>query len=664
MKEKIIEFFKKNIILIVFVLFSILFEILGICYIGGEPYMTKPLYYLSLLFLIVSSLYLVKNNVIRVVVTSLVLVLQLAANVGFVYLYDSNGTFFEWAMMNQRDDAFGTIEELSLRWSMLILLSILFIIYLVGTILLVKYNGEKIRKTGFKSLEKLSAVAMVVVCAFSLLSIPVIDATRYSKLSYIDRYLYGETVNKYQQLGMTSNAVYEFLNGTISNALVNNYNEEGIEEFIYGDQSKLLQTSEYFGISKGNNLVYILIESFEWYAFLEKCTPEQSAVLYPNLNKFLNSSIYADSFYAREKTDTAEMLSIIGSNPTNGYINYDFYKNDFSWSLPNLFRNSVESNGNSIKQIKSFHQNDGDFYNRNSLHKNMGFEELVDVKDMARYGIVNSWDEGAFKGERTLDSETITKMKDEMFPLTEENEQYMTFWITFVMHGYYKERENFKAAGYYDKMDSIGAYPEGNTKANYLRTYAAAVMDFDKALGIMMDKLEENGQLDNTTIVMFADHNTYYNNLSYYAKGIEERYNSELYRIPFMIYDNKLVDQYIENEGTNVISKFTTTSDILPTVLDIFGINGYKNLYYGTSMFIKDVESIIFSRAYGIFVTDKIIGYSADSFIYKVKDFTDEDKDDFIKRAKILLEKQKYLDKIYNTNYFKNNKLEKIEINQ
>ena len=59
-------------------------------------------------------------------------------------------------------------------------------------------------------------------------------------------------------------------------------------------------------------------------------------------------------------------------------------------------------------------------------------------------------------------------------------------------------------------------------------------------------------------------------------------------------------------------------------------------------MFIKDVESIIFSRAYGIFVTDKIIGYSADSFIYKIKGFTNDDKEDFVRRAKILLNKQKY----------------------
>ena len=73
---------------------------------------------------------------IKVIVTSILLIAQMVANVGFIYLYDSNGTFFEWAMMNQRDDAFGTIEELSLRWSMLILLIVLFGLYIVGMILI------------------------------------------------------------------------------------------------------------------------------------------------------------------------------------------------------------------------------------------------------------------------------------------------------------------------------------------------------------------------------------------------------------------------------------------------------------------------------------------------------------------------------------------------
>lgn len=653
MKSRFKEFCKKNILVFVYAVLAISFELVSIAFIGCYPFLTKPLYAALIFGILLSVLFLMRNTKMKAIFSCIFLTLQLVLDIGFVYLYDSNGTFFEWAMMNQRDDAFGTIEDLSLRWGLVATLCILLVGFIILTIILFKKVYKQDYK--YKATKPTRAVIGVLlsVCALFMVLNPVINGINDSKLSYIDRFLYGEGDNKYQQLGITANAVYEFFNGTVVNSAID-YDLDGLEEFLFEGDDIYLNTSEYFGISKGNNLVYILVESFEWYAFLYNCTREQSLELYPNLNKFLGNSIYADSFYSREKTDTAEMLALLGSNPSNKYINYDFPTNSYPWSLPNMFRESVEASGNTVKQIMSFHQNTGSFYNRNELHESLGFDELIDIEDMAEYGVSNTWDEGSFVGERTRDSEVIEKMRDVMFPKTEAGEQYMTFWITFSMHGYYNERETFKEMGYYDKLDEVGAYPAGNgVKADYLRTYAAAVMDLDRAVGLMMEKIEANGQLDNTTIVMFADHNTYYNNLSYYAKDIEERYNSELYRIPFMIYDTKLKAAYEENEGTNVISKFTTTSDMLPTIFDMFGIKGYKNLYFGTSMFVDGIESIIFSRAYGIFVTDKLICYSVKNLLYTSEGFTDEDLADFEARAKIHLEKLEYLDKIYYNNYFK-----------
>lgn len=653
MKSRFKEFCKKNILVFVYAVLAISFELVSIAFIGCYPFLTKPLYAALIFGILLSVLFLMRNTIMKAIFSCIFLTLQLVLDIGFVYLYDSNGTFFEWAMMNQRDDAFGTIEDLSLRWGLVATLCILLVGFIILTIILFKKVYKQDYK--YKATKPTRAVIGVLlsVCALFMVLNPVINGINDSKLSYIDRFLYGEGDNKYQQLGITANAVYEFFNGTVVNSAID-YDLDGLEEFLFEGDDIYLNTSEYFGISKGNNLVYILVESFEWYAFLYNCTREQSLELYPNLNKFLGNSIYADSFYSREKTDTAEMLALLGSNPSNKYINYDFPTNSYPWSLPNMFRESVEASGNTVKQIMSFHQNTGSFYNRNELHESLGFDELIDIEDMAEYGVSNTWDEGSFVGERTRDSEVIEKMRDVMFPKTEAGEQYMTFWITFSMHGYYNERETFKEMGYYDKLDEVGAYPAGNgVKADYLRTYAAAVMDLDRAVGLMMEKLEANGQLDNTTIVMFADHNTYYNNLSYYAKDIEERYNSELYRIPFMIYDTKLKAAYEENEGTNVISKFTTTSDMLPTILDMFGIKGYKNLYFGTSMFVDGIESIIFSRAYGIFVTDKLICYSVKNLLYTSEGFTDEDLADFEARAKIHLEKLEYLDKVYYNDYFK-----------
>jgi len=110
---------------------------------------------------------------------------------------------------------------------------------------------------------------------------------------------------------------------------------------------------------------------------------------------------------------------------------------------------------------------------------------------------------------------------------------------------------------------------------------------------------------------------------------IKEKYNSELYHIPMMIYDKKLTDKYVSENGTNKIEKFTTTSDIVPTVLDIFGLDGWKNLYFGSTIFNHESESIVFSRNYGIFISDNFVGYSLNSLKYKSKDFTKEDKKDY-----------------------------------
>jgi len=655
MKEKFKEFSKYNIIVYAYIFLAIFFELISICFIGCKFYLTKPLYSISVLLVMLSILFLVNSTKIKAIISSVLLMIQIVMNVGFIFLFDSNGTFFEWAMLSQRNDAFAILEKLSLRWGLVALLLSCYVVFIVGIILLHIFLYKE-KKQAYKT-SKLSKIIMscfLAVVSLSTVLTPIISAIANRDLSYEEKYLYGPKVNKYQQMGISSNAFYEFFNGTIAN-LALKVDDKGIEEFIENDGDKYLETSLYHGISSKNNLVYIMVESFEWYVFLQNCTKEQSLKLFPNLNKFLNESVYANNFYSREKTDTAELLALIGSNPTNKYTNYDFPRNTFSWSLPNMFREGVEKNNGEVKQINAFHNNTGSFYNRHILNKSLGFDEFYSIEKMKEYGVSGEWsDVEDWGGEKNLDSVAVEKMQDVMFPRTSAGEQYMSYFLTFVMHGFYGERQSFKDLGYYDLLDSVGAYPKGiSVDDDYLRNYAACVMDFDKAVGTMMNRLEENGDLDNTTIVMFADHNTYYNDLSRYEKKVKERYNSELYRVPFMIYDQKLVKEYEKNEGTREITKFTTTSDIIPTVLDLFGIQGLKNLYYGTSMFVDDVESVIFSRSYAVFVTDKLVCYSANGLMYTVPGFTKDDLKDFENRAKILLKKQEFLDKIYYNDYFK-----------
>lgn len=672
-------FLKDNIVVWVWMCISIFIELFSITFANCAPYLTSPFYALLLLIMCAVILTLIKNQIAKSIVATVFIIAQIAMCVGFIYMYESNGTFFDFSMINMRDDARGTIEDLTfnaLQLWVLVPLAICFVGFVVAYI--VYRNKKGIKSESLSKNYKIVSGIVTGVLVAVLVIVPVYSGYVSSKQSYVE-ILYNQNYSKYQTVGITGNAVSEVLGGMFANK-VDTSDIDKLDEYLYGAEGSnqadyLLKTSTYNGISRGNNLIMLMVESFDWYP-LTWYDAETTKKLYPNITKLFGESLVLNNFYAREKTDTSENNAILGSNPTGKYMNYDFAENSYPYSLPNMFK---EANSNAV--VNAFHQNDETFYNRYKSHKSLGFEKFYGIESMKDFGVVNTFDEYDWgKGERTKDSETVKHMVQTMCPT---DKQFFTYYLTFSMHGYYVEREGFKdftyvdadgveyENGYYGYLDALGVFPESDVKkANYLRTYAACVLDFDVALGYLLDYLEENNLLDTTTIVLYGDHNTYYNNLSYYAKGITETYNSELYRIPCIIYDKDLVTAYKANVGesgySNVIgndgssagkcltlSKFTTTIDLIPTVLDLFGIKGWKNLYMGSSIFTEE-ESIIFSRAYGIFVTDKLVCYSINNLLYTCEGFTEEDKQDFIARAKVNLTKQEYIDKIFYSNYFKN----------
>ena len=667
-------FLKNNIYVFMWLGFAVFMELFSITFTDCKPYLSSPLYFLLILFSFCLILFLVPNRIAKIVIVSLLMIGQTALCVGFIYLYESNGTFFDFSMINMRDDAFGTIEDLSLNWvhfGISLGVLVLFVGVMIGLeVYFRKHHAQKFKE---KKQFKISVGVVTALALVCLTIIPVFDGVIQGQNSY-QNMLFNNNSSVYQQKGITANAVYEMLSGSLANKV--KYDDlTPVDEALSEENENLyLETSQFHGISEGNNLIMLMVESFDWYPFTLYYDAETINEIYPNITKFMQNGIVLNQYYSREKTDTSENNALLGSNPTGKYVNYDFENNQYPYSLVNMFKNKYPD-----AVANAFHQNTGSFYNRKVLFESYGFDYFYDIDDMADFGVTNEWNEDSFKGERTKDSETMLHMVETMFPT---DQQFLTYWLTFSMHGYYVERENFRnfvyvdqygveyENGYYGYLDAKGVFPESEEKkANYLRTYAAAVKDFDEALGIMMDYLEENNLLENTTIVMYADHNTYYNNLAKYAKGIDETYNSELYRIPAIIYDQKLYDAYKDYAGEDAmqvvygtdnnedykcltVSKFTNTIDLIPTVFDIFGIKGYNDLYPGTSIFIEDVESIIYSRAYGIFVTDKLICYSADSLLYTCEGFTEEDRQDFIERAEEYLRIKEITDLVFYSDYF------------
>ena len=113
-----------------------------------------------------------------------------------------------------------------------------------------------------------------------------------------------------------------------------------------------------------------------------------------------------------------------------------------------------------------------------------------------------------------------------------------------------------------------------------IKAYIATQIELDKALERLVNKLEEAGKLDNTVIVLLADHYPYalstnsINSYSSYKRdGVVEICHNSL-----IIWNNKM-------EETR-ITKPCMSCDVLPTVLNLFGIKYDSRILTG-----KDILS-------------------------------------------------------------------------
>lgn len=644
--KKVKEWLWENRIVTTYFVFSILIELLGVFSVEGNPLISNPLIGVGLLFLVCGIVLNMKSNVKRFVVCSILLAIQAVADLAFAVLYDMTGQYFDYGMLNLRNDAFGILESIPMNFITFysaLFFCVFFIIFAKRTI-----KRAKTTQFGIKA-----RIVYITVClaGFGMMSIVLYN----NNSTQVDRYekmLTSRHGSNYSTYGIIGNTVNEFAKGLIFTEPVL-LPEEQIDSFIYEKESV---PTEMFGISKDNNVVFVLVESYEWFGCMSgdeypnglDLTKEEWRELCPNLCQFYDESVVMTNFHSKEKTDISETLSIVGSYPSDKYVNYDYPNNTVPYTVPNILRQKY---GDEIS-INSFHNGFKTFYNRELTHHSFGFEQLRDMYDMAdlsdelvKSGKVSEPTMINYmpQGERNLDSEMIETCKDLMFP---ENQRFYTYITTITMHGIYYERDNLKE--HREKLREIYTPHASDQKMEeVVMNYVSTVMEFDRALGVMMDDLEKKGLLDHTTIVLFGDHNAYYQQMSNYVKDIEDydtdRYYPDLYKVPLMIYDKKI--------GHKEIDKFTCTSDMVPTILDLLGIHTYSNLYYGHSVF-SDEETPLYSRAYGIFVGEGIVGKSMNNILYRNNRVSDAYFEKFKENAGMLVERIKYCDQIFRQNYF------------
>lgn len=112
------------------------------------------------------------------------------------------------------------------------------------------------------------------------------------------------------------------------------------------------------------------------------------------------------------------------------------------------------------------------------------------------------------------------------------------------------------------QIDSVPSYwPDNEIVRTDMLDYAIEVEHFDNHLGVILQALEESGELDNTIIIVTSDHGMPFPR----CKGQE--YNNSNH-IPFAVMWKKRV----QKPGRK-IKEYISTIDIAPTLLEAAGIN-------------------------------------------------------------------------------------------
>ena len=103
---------------------------------------------------------------------------------------------------------------------------------------------------------------------------------------------------------------------------------------------------------------------------------------------------------------------------------------------------------------------------------------------------------------------------------------------------------------------------------------------------LLMENLEKNGELDNTIVVLISDHYLYTLEDKTLLDKYKETNTNLINHTPFIIWSNGQIKKTVKDVNSQL--------DVLPTLLNLFGIKYNEANYIGRDIFSKDYDPLVF----------------------------------------------------------------------
>ena len=346
--------------------------------------------------------------------------------------------------------------------------------------------------------------------------------------------------------------------------LSSNKLNKDIKEYI--DNNPGTSKNKYTGMFENKNLIFVVAESFSEIGIDKDRTP--------TLYKLTNNGFIFDNFYVPYYLSTigGEFQSLTGLYPNYSTLTkWKSGENSFPYGLATVFK---EKGYNTY----AYHAHDGYFQNRYKYLKALGFDNFK-ACNMGLNINCNVWPESDIEMIKATTNDYINSDKP-----------FMTYYMTVSGHLDYTKESNSIVSKNWDLVKNL----DYSDKA---KSYLATQIELDRAMESLLKELENKGILEDTVIVLLADHYPYglsleeINELSSYQRD-------EL----FEINHNALIIYNSSMKNTNV-TKVGMPIDVLPTIYNLFGIKYDSRLFAGSDLLSNNEGMVILDNL--SWITDK-----------------------------------------------------------
>lgn len=360
--------------------------------------------------------------------------------------------------------------------------------------------------------------------------------------------------------------------------------------------------NEFTNIFEGKNVIVIHAESMQTFPMYLKFNNEEVT---PNLNKLANEGIFFSNFYSEVGVGTSSdaeftfNTSLMPSNRGTVFVNY--FDREYI-SIPKLLKEKGY-------YTYSMHANTGDFWNRNTMHKNLGYDKFYSkdsyvIDETIGLGLS---DKSFFKQSVNI----IKEIKET------KGEPYYGLLIMLTNHTPFSDLELMDE--YPTTIDVkinnqtiTRTYLNDRVMGNYIRSVHYA----DQAIGQFINDLEKENLLENTVLLIYGDHDARLSfddfNLLYNYDPITDTvknkddegyidYNEYTYeldrKVPFIIWTkDKKFNLNIDTPMGMI--------DVLPTIGNMIGIHSEYQLGSDILNLKENDNTVVFTD--GSFLTSKI----------------------------------------------------------